>query len=138
MKKIRIEAIPVTVFALVLAVGSLTLLHPCVHADGSAAPCAGVQPLLLIISAASAVIGVLPCFLRKGGLQALSFALAGIGGVLCALTPGVLTPVCGMDTMRCRMVTQPAARILGILIAICAVIGCLRILLARRGRGGRA
>lgn len=42
---------------LVTAVGVKTFLRPCVHADGSAAPCAGAGQLILVLGILLALAG---------------------------------------------------------------------------------
>ena len=138
MKKNIAEAVILIILSLILAVGVLTFLHPCAHEDGSAAPCDGLKTGLPLLGAGCAGLGILLLVLRGAMARIVLFALAGCGGALTALTPGTLIRVCGMDSMRCRMVTQPAARILGILIAVCALIGLVREIAAQRKRGGRA
>ena len=122
MKKINGWGIPVTLLAAVQAIGAKTFLKPCVHADGTAAACAGAGTWLLALGAATAVIGAVLLFAGGRKAEALLSGLALAGGLLIMLTPGTLTPICSMSAMRCRLVTRPAALVLGALIALCALV----------------
>ena len=101
------------ILGLVLAVGSQTFARPCVHADGSAAICAPIQTWL---TAEGGIIAVLAGISMLRGHAAGTFLTAACG-LLAALTPGVLVPICKLDTMACRQVTQPTALVTGILTA---------------------
>ena len=58
---------------------------------------------------------------EKAGLY-LAMALAAILGLL---IPGTLIQLCGMATMRCRMVMKPAMTILCALMLITSILGFL-------------
>jgi len=113
---------------LVTAVGVKTFLRPCVHADGSAAPCAGAGQLILVLGILLALAGAGMALARgrgrtilAGGLLLLSLGLV--------LAPGTLLPVCGMAEMTCRLVTRPAALVAGVLaglLSLAALIGTIR------------
>lgn len=136
MKKRFPEVILLFVLSLVLAIGSQTFLHPCVHEDGSPAPCGGVGTGLLLTGIGCALLGFL-LLIRVPKMRTVLYALACCAGVITILIPGTFLPVCGMDSMRCRMVTRPAALVLGILIAVCALVGLGRELAMRKKSGGR-
>lgn len=119
MKK-TIPAVIILILALVVAVGSATFLGPCVHEDGSFGAChwagravTGVGGLLAVLAALALAMP------EKSGLY-LSMLPACVLGFL---TPGTLIGLCGMATMRCRMVMQPAMRILFTLALIAALAG---------------
>ena len=115
MKKRDIAfGLAVGILGLVLAVGAQTFARPCVHADGSAALCAPVKTWLTAEGGLTAVLAWLS-MIRPG---AVTQGLAAAGGLLAALTPGVLVPVCRADTMACRRVTGPTALVIGVLIGI--------------------
>ena len=57
MKKLLIPVL--LVLAAVIAVGSVTVLGPCVHADGSEAPCSRAGYGVLIAGCVLAVLSVL-------------------------------------------------------------------------------
>ena len=113
------------ILAAVIAIGAVTVLGPCVHEDGSEAPCAKAGRAVLFGGCALAVLAALMLFIRKPsvrfGLFFLSLCFAAAG---CAF-PGVLFPLCRMDTMHCRVVMQPAMIILFAAALIVSVCGML-------------
>ena len=124
-KKAGYAAWIILILALLAAVGSLTVLGPCVHEDGTFGSChwagramTGVAFLLAALSLIC--LGMKESSVRKGLYIAMvPTALLGI------LIPDVLIRLCGMATMRCRAVMRPAMTILFVLIAAASVVGCI-------------
>ncbi|MBR4457466.1 MAG: DUF4418 family protein [Clostridia bacterium] len=104
----------VGILGLVLAVGAQTFARPCVHADGSAAVCAPVKTWLTVEGGLIAVLSGLS-MIRP---SAVAQGIAAAGGLLAALTPGLLIPICKSDMMACQRVTRPTALVIGILVGI--------------------
>ena len=104
------------VLGLLAAVGVKTLLHPCVHADGSEAMCAGAGQLAFFLGLGLAAAGAGALLTRGAARMALAGLMLPLS-VLLILAPGVLAPVCGMAEMSCRMVMQPGVRVMGALAA---------------------
>ena len=123
MKKAIIPAIIILVLALVIAVGSQTFLGACVHEDGSFGACHWAARAILGEGALLAVLAALAMALKKerAGLY-LAMASALLLGML---TPGTLIAICGMDTMRCRMLMRPAMLILFGIALLAALVGWL-------------
>lgn len=123
MKKAIIPAIIILVLALVIAVGSQTFLSACVHEDGSFGACHWAARAILGEGALLAVLAALAMALKKerAGLY-LAMAPASLLGML---TPGTLIAICGMDTMRCRMLMRPAMLILFGIALLAALVGWL-------------
>ena len=130
MKKTSVPAIIVLILALILAIGSQTFLGPCVHEDGSFGACHWAGRMLLGVGGLLAVLAVLALLLprERPGLF-LAMVPAAIVGLL---TPGTLIAICGMPTMRCRMVMRPAMLALCALTLAAAFAGWL---LERKKRG---
>ena len=124
MKK-NLFAILLLIFAAVMAVGSVTVLGPCVHPDGSAGPCADTGKALLIDGCVMAILAIVITLVNKRGLRMALFAAALCAAVISILLPGVLMPLCKMDTMHCRAVMQPAVIILSGVAAITSLIGII-------------
>ena len=121
-------SIVVGLLGLFIAIGVKTFLHPCVHADGSEAMCADAGQLIFYLGIALALLASGLTW-TKGVLRVVCAAGLLILSVLLILAPGTLAPVCGMAEMTCRLVTQPAARVTGIVAAILSLvvgIGALR------------
>ena len=122
MKKTSLPACVVLVLALVTAIGSQSFLGPCVHEDGSLGACHWAGRALLGVGGLLAALSLLVLALReKAGLY-LAMALTAILGLL---IPGTLIQLCGMATMRCRMVMKPAMTILCALMLITSILGFL-------------
>ena len=130
MKKTPIPAIIILLLALIMAIGSQSFLGPCVHEDGSFGACHWAGRMLLGVGGLLAVLAVLALILPKErrGLY-LAMAPASLLGLL---TPGTLIALCGMATMRCRMVMRPAMMIISGLALVLALAGWL----IERGRKG--
>ena len=124
MKK-NLFAILLLVFAAMMAIGSVTVLGPCVHPDGSVGPCADTGRALLIDGCVMVILAILITLVKKRGLRMVLFAAALCAAVAGILLPGVLMPLCKMDTMHCRAVMQPSMIILSGATAVSAVIGII-------------
>ena len=124
MKK-NLFAILLMIFAAVIAVGSVTVLGPCVHEDGSKGPCADAGRALLIDGCVTAILAILITMVNKRGIRMTLFAAALCAAVIGILLPGVLMPLCKMDTMHCRAVMQPSMIILSGAAAVAALLGII-------------
>ena len=123
MRKQVIPSIIVLILAIVIAVGSQTFLSPCIHEDGSFAPCHWAGQTLLGLGCVLGVLGAFALCVKRARLgvylSALPICVLGI------LTPGTLMDLCRMSTMRCRMVMQPTMIILFSAALLCALIGAI-------------
>ena len=127
MKKQIIPGCVIMLLALVIAAGSVSFLQPCVHEDGTVGACYWAGRSLLGLGLLVLVLSLLAVLLQKfrAGLY-LSVVIACILGML---TSGTLISLCGMSSMRCRAVMQPAMMILFAaagLAALCGVTACVR------------
>ena len=95
---------------LTLAVGAQTFLKPCTHDE----------TLAKWITAEGGLIAV---FAGVGMLQPhwAAQALSALAGIITALTPGTLVKICASEQMRCRMITRPAAIVIGTITAALAI-----------------
>lgn len=121
MKKTIIPACIMLALSLVIAIGSFTFLHPCVHDDGSVGACWWAGRALLGLGCLLAVLSLLALLSERARfgicLSALAVSLLGI------LTPGTLIGLCKMSSMRCRAVMQPAMIILFAAAGLAALLG---------------
>jgi len=127
MKKQIIPAILLLVLSLVMIIGSRSFLSPCVHEDGSFAPCHWAGQTLLGLGCVLGVLGALALCVKRARLGIFLSALPVC--VLGILTPGTLIDLCRMSTMRCRVAMQPAMILLfsaALLCALCGVISSAR------------
>ena len=129
MNKKAIPAGVVLVIGLIIAVGSTSFLGACVHEDGSFGACHWASRMLLGVGGLLGVLAALALAVPslRGGLYLAMLPTSALG----LLTPGTLIALCGMQTMRCRMVMKPAMMILCALALIAALAG---LIAERRGR----
>ncbi len=124
MKK-NVLAVILLILAAVIAVGSVTVLGPCVHEDGSEAPCTGTGRAILADGILLAALSVLFLFIKAPKARMILFVITSVAALVGILMPGTLLPVCKMDTMHCRMVMQPAMIILFALALLASVCGVM-------------
>ncbi len=127
MKKQMIPGCVIFFLALIITIGSVSFLGPCIHEDGTVGTCFWAGRALLGLGLLLMVLSLLTLLLRQArtGLY-LSIIAAGILGML---TPGTLIGLCRMSSMRCRAVMQPAMIILfavASLTALGGLIACMR------------
>ena len=113
------------VLAAMIAVGSVSVLGPCIHEDGSEAICVRASRWILLAGCVLAVLTVLTLMIRvpavRIGLFVAATAVSAVGIAL----PGTIFPVCRMDTMHCRAVMQPAMIILFAAALIISAFGII-------------
>ena len=121
MNKKTIPAIITAVLGIVICLGSQTFLGACVHEDGSFGACHWASRALMGLGGLSTLLSVLALLLpsQRSGLYLAQAASAALG----ILTPGTLIALCGMATMRCRMVMKPAMTVLFALTLAVAIVG---------------
>ena len=110
MKHYSLCALFVLLLSVVIAVGSVSFLGPCVHDDGSFGACHWAGRALLGLGCLLAVLSVLT--LLSGRARFGTYLSGAAVSVLGILTPGTLISLCRMDSMHCRAVMQPAMIIL--------------------------
>ena len=123
MRKQSIPAFILLLISLTIIIGSQSFLSPCVHEDGSFAPCHWAGQTLLGLGCVLGALGALAMCVKRARLgiylSALPVCVVGI------LTPGTLIDLCRMSAMRCRMVMQPAMIILFSAALLCALTGAI-------------
>ena len=128
MNRRTLPALIALIISLTIAIGSQSFLGACVHEDGSFGACHWASRMLLGVGGLMAAMSLLAILLKqyRSGL----YIASGLTGVLGMLTPGTLIALCGMPTMRCRMVMQPSMMIL---FGICCAASIVGIIM-NRGR----
>jgi len=122
MKK-NVLTIILLILAVIIAVGSVTVLGPCVHEDGSEAPCTETGRVILAVGILLAVLSVFLLSIKSPKTRMILFIITAVAALAGILIPGTLLPVCKMDTMHCRMVMQPTMIILFALALLASVCG---------------
>lgn len=123
--KITVLTVILLVLAMIIAVGSVTVLGPCVHEDGSEAPCTGTGRAILADGILLTVLSVFLLFIKAPKMRLILFMITAVAALAGILMPGTLLPVCKMDTMHCRMVMQPAIIILFALALLTSACGTI-------------
>ena len=132
MKKQMIPGCVMLVLALVISIGSLTFLSPCIHEDGSVGACWWAGRALLGLGC---LLGVLALLTLVSGRARFGTYLSSIAVcILGILTPGTLISLCRMDSMRCRSVMQPAMVILFAAAGLAALLGALFCMKEQKGK----
>ena len=123
MKKSIIPALVILMLSLVIVIGEMTFLSPCIHEDGAFGPCHWAGRALLGLGCVLGLLAVLSLCVKPARRGVF---LSGIPVcVLGILLPGTLIDLCRMSTMRCRMVMQPAMILLFSAALLCALIGAI-------------
>lgn len=133
--KTTVLTVILLVLAVIIAVGSVTVLGPCVHEDGSEAPCTGTSRAILADGILLAVLSVLLFFIKAPKMRLVLFMITAVAALAGILMPGTLLPICKMDTMHCRMVMQPAMIILFALALLATVCGIIADISKNRKHG---
>ena len=120
------RTLPLTAAGLsaLLVLGANTVFSACdPMPDGSWMRCHDCQNQVTAGGAVLALVLGASAFVPKRSLRLALQALGVVGAVVVFLTPGVICPLCMMETMRCHTVFQPFARIMSGLIAATGVAG---------------
>jgi len=123
MKQFSPGAAAALLLSVVIAVGSVSFLGPCVHEDGSFGACHWAGQAMLGIGLLLAVLSLAALLVKDGRLRAGILFAAAAAAVLGIFVPGTLIRLCGMATMRCRAVMRPAMMLLCTLTAGSCLLG---------------
>lgn len=133
--RFSISACVQAVLALLMAVGAATFLGPCVHTEGGFGTCHWAGRVLTGLGAAMAVQAVIGMFFADARVrEGVSLSMIPVA-LLAALTPGVVIPLCMMETMRCNAIMRPAMALIAALIGVLSAVDA--ILQHRRAWQGR-
>lgn len=134
VKRHSLCALLVLLLSVVIAVGSVSFLGPCVHEDGSFGACHWAGRALLgtgILLTAESLFALLcrDSRMRQGAFVPMLFTAC-----LGCLIPGTLIDLCRMATMRCRALMQPA---MILLFSVSAILSLIGFFVEKRRAGGR-
>ena len=132
MRKQTVPGYLILLLSLIVSIGSVSFLGPCVHEDGTFGACHWAGRTLFGLGCLSGVLSLLAILLSKArpGLY-LSIALECVLGIL---IPGTLIGLCKMSSMRCRAVMQPAMIILFAAAGLAALYGMIACAREKKGR----
>ena len=125
MKQFSPGAAAALLLSVVIAVGSVSFLGPCVHEDGSFGACHWAGQAMLGIGLLLAVLSLTALLVKDGRVRAGILFAAAAAAVLGIFVPGTLINLCGMATMRCRAMMRPAMTLLCVLTAVSSLAGGL-------------
>ena len=131
MRKQIIAACVIFFLALMISIGSVSFLGPCVHDDGTAGACHWASRCICGLGLLLLALSLLAVFLRRAriGLY-LSISLTCVLGFFC---PGTLIDLCRMSSMHCRAVMQPAMMILFAAAGLISLTGILLCIKEQKG-----
>lgn len=110
------------ILGLLVAIGPQTLFPACGAHDGKFMKCHWTAQAELGIGLTIAILGLLLILIASRQLRiGISIGIF-LNAILELLIPNALIGVCGSLQMNCRILTLPALNILGVLVALSAVI----------------
>lgn len=126
-KKPSVLSFVPAVISLLLAIGVMTVFVACgPKDDGTWMHCHDAQIAVAVCGAVVTVVFVLAAFL-KGGARVALYVVGAIGCVVVLLLPGLIMPMCMMDTMRCHAVMAPFTRIMAALGGITGIVNAVLV-----------
>ena len=134
MKHHSLCALLVLLLSVVIAVGSVSFLGPCVHEDGSFGACHWAGRALLGTGILLAAESLFTLLCRDSRMRQGAFVPMLLTACLGCLIPGTLIDLCRMATMRCRALMQPA---MILLLSISAILSMIGFFVEKRRAGGR-
>ncbi len=112
----------------IIVAGLFTFAHVCGDMGGMEAPCHKTKAIALAVAAVLILISVIQLALSKEYINKVLSFIQIVGGVVIAVLPVVIAPVCKMRTMHCYVYTRPLLIIAGIVIAGIGIIDTLILL----------
>lgn len=134
MKHHSLCALLVLLLSVVIAVGSVSFLGPCVHEDGSFGACHWASRALLGTGILLAAESLFTLLCKDSRMRQGAFVPMLLTACLGCLIPGTLIDLCRMATMRCRALMQPA---MILLLSISAILSMIGFFVEKRRAGGR-
>ena len=122
MKKKILNIVPI-VIALLLAVGVSTVFKGCgPKEDGSWMHCHTAQLHVFRLSLVVALLGLVDFLLKNRVAKLVLGGAAIVLSVVTVLIPGILVPLCMMETMHCQAVMKPFVSVVGVLLVVFGVV----------------
>ncbi len=113
-----------SVISLFCAIGVMTFCSACdLKSDGSCMRCHDAQIMAFAVSLCLTIIMLCPPFIKNKLAKSFFYIIGLAGGILLFLVPGIIKPLCMMQTMRCYTHMQPYVRVLSIVeIIFCLIL----------------
>ena len=122
MKK-RIGDIVTIVVALLLAVGVSTVFSGCgPKEDGSWMHCHTAQIYVFRLGLAIALLTIVRTFFNSQFVKTILGGITVVLAIVTVLIPGVIVPLCMMETMHCHSVMKPFVRVVGVILVAVGIV----------------
>ena len=131
-KDVVVPLVPAALSAL-LVVGGMSVFSAChQRPDGTWMQCHRCQNTVVASAAGLVVVFGAAGFVRNRAVRVALQALAIVISVVVFFIPGIICPLCMMETMRCHTVFQPFVRIMSVLISGSGIVALVKSL--RKGK----
>ena len=131
-KDIIIPLVPAALSAALLA-GGVTVFSACEpRPDGTWMHCHQCQNSVAASAAGLVVVFGAAGFVQNRAVRVALQALAIVVSVVVFFIPGIICPLCMMETMRCHTVFQPFVRIMSVLVSGSGIVALVKSL--RKGK----
>ena len=110
---------------LLLLAGLFTVLHACVHEDGTFGTCHWAQMALRLFSVSMTLCALIALAAPKETRLGLNLSLA-VQSVMAFVLPGRVIPLCMMKTMHCLSVMRPGVQVLCAAVLVLSAVQVLR------------
>ena len=129
--KVIVNVVRVLVFAF-LIVGIFTFAHVCGDMGDMEAKCHKTRSFAVAASIILGLLAVVQIFIKKALAEKVTSIVQVAGGIIIALLPIAIAPVCDMKTMHCYVYTRPFLVITGIVLTGIAIVDLLIILKGKK------
>ena len=125
--KVIVNVVRVLVLAF-LIVGIFTFAHVCGDMGDMEAKCHKTRSFAVAASIVLGALAVVQIFIKKALAEKVTSIVQVAGGIIIALLPIAIAPVCDMKTMHCYVYTRPFLVITGIVLTGIAIVDLLIVL----------
>ncbi|MBR1482175.1 MAG: DUF4418 family protein [Ruminococcus sp.] len=124
--KTVIPEMVMTIFSLVILLGSFTFFAACpVSDEGNIMSCHYAQVMVTALGGLLTVLSLTALLVPDQKVKGGVCIAAAFAAVLTALTPSVLIPLCKMPQMHCRLALQPFTILFAALTAAISIIAAI-------------
>ena len=115
-----------------LIVGIFTFAHVCGDMGDMEAKCHKTRSFAVAASIILGLLAVVQIFIKKALAEKVTSIVQVAGGIIIALLPIAIAPVCDMKTMHCYVYTRPFLVITGIVLTGVAIVDLLIVLKGKK------
>ena len=129
--KVIVNIVRVLILAF-LIVGIFTFAHVCGDMGDMEAKCHKTRSFAVAASIVLGALAVVQIFIKKALAEKVTSIVQVAGGIIIALLPIAIAPVCDMKTMHCYVYTRPFLVITGIVLTGIAIVDLLIVLKGKK------